>query len=125
MVVPAVGIVIRNHHCGTTPGGQAFQEVDRVHDESLLVKRVGISGVAVLITRSLKEAHGRKIASGSGGVEILDIVLVVGPALMSDFRQGNRTGMSGIGGRRPVSEQGMVRDVVGFCYSRDCRGRGT
>ena len=39
-----------------------FQEVDRVHDECLLVQRIGVAGVAVLISRCLQEADGRQIA---------------------------------------------------------------
>ena len=58
----------------------------------LLVDRVGVTSMRVLIAGSLQEAHCRLIASLNGGVEILNIVVVVGRAGISDFGNAKRAG---------------------------------
>ena len=51
MIVPAVGIVIGDDHGGLVPVSLLLEKVDDRHDEVLLVKRVGVSGVAVFDIR--------------------------------------------------------------------------
>ena len=36
------------------PVGLLLQEVDHLHDEGLLVQRIGVAGVAVLVARRLQ-----------------------------------------------------------------------
>src|SRR5258708_31654987 len=78
MVVPSVGVVIHDYHRRAVPSGQLFQKVDRIYQESVLVQRVGVSGVAVLIAGCLQETHCRQIASGRRAEETISVVLVGG-----------------------------------------------
>ena len=52
VVVPAVGIVIGDHHGGRCPvAGCCCRKLITCDDELLLVERIGVAGMAVLISR--------------------------------------------------------------------------
>src|SRR5271170_7857547 len=53
MVIPAVGVVVCNDNRRAFPVGLLLEEVDDVDDEVLLVDRIGVAGMAVLISRRL------------------------------------------------------------------------
>ena len=105
VVVPSVGVVIHDQHSCTLPTPLLFEEVDGVDDEGLLIQGIGIPRVAVLIRRSLEEAHCREVSSGDRSEEVLDVVLVVGWSVIADFRDGSRTRMLRIAGRSAVTEK--------------------
>src|SRR5260370_2627694 len=86
MAVPSVGVVLHNPHRRAAPGGQLFQKVDRIHQESLLVQWVGVSGVAVLIGWRFQEAHSWHIPGGSRAEEIVPVVLWVGRTGVPNLR---------------------------------------
>ena len=57
--------------------GRLLQEVDGVHDERLLVERIGVAGVAILIAGGLQEADRREVAGVDRVKEVVHVVLVV------------------------------------------------
>ncbi len=124
MVVPTIRIVVGDNYRGALPLAPCLQEVDDIHDESLFVQRIGIAGVAILITRRFQEADGREISRFDCCIEIVDVVLVIGGiALVADGGHRSRTSVRGIGCRRVILERLMVRDVVGFLGVGDERSR--
>ena len=60
MVIPAVRIVVHDHDRRVLPIRRILKEVDDVHDELLLIERIGITGVTVLIACGFQEADGRE-----------------------------------------------------------------
>ena len=56
MVIPAVRVVIQNHHRGGRPVLGLRQEVDGVDDERLLIQRIGVARVPVFNGPRLDEA---------------------------------------------------------------------
>src|SRR5262249_33879223 len=99
MVVPPVGIVIHNDHRSAFPFGLLLQEVEQGYYEGLLVKRVGVAGMAVLVSCRLDEVHSREIAGANRSIEVLQVVLMIGRARLADFRHRRRTSVTGIGRR--------------------------
>ena len=68
--------------------------------------------MTVLVGWSLKEADRREVAVIDCGVEIQQIVLMVGWAIIPDFSEALGTGVIRVRGRGPVVEEGVVRNVV-------------
>src|SRR5579864_3276098 len=125
MVVPAVRVVIKNHNCGIGPLWPVLEKIDRVHDERLLVQRIGISRVSVLEASSFQETDCGKITGGYCVKEIVDVVLILGNGVewLSNCRYRGGTCMSRVRGRCIVLERLMVRNVINLFYSGDRGGR--
>jgi len=83
MVIPPIGIVVQNHNCGTPPARLFLQHVEEVHDEILLIQRVGVAGVAILVGRGLNKADRWQVAVLYCIVEPGDVVTVVGRTIVS------------------------------------------
>ena len=120
MVVPAVGVVIEDDHGDLRPFRALLQRVDDMHEEILLVERVGIAGMAVLERRCLQEAHRRQVVGTERIEEVVNVVIVVGrlrrvgaaDQAVPDRLDRTRTRVRGIAGRLVILEPGVVRDVV-------------
>src|ERR1035441_7605262 len=119
MVVPAVGVVVQDDYGGAAPVRPLLQEVKGVDQEMLLVSWVGVSGVTVLIALRLEEAHCGLSAVGDGGEEVVDVVLVVGGAIVSDFRDSVGARVRVIGGGSEVVEEGVMGNVILFRHAGD------
>src|SRR5262249_25149188 len=78
VVVPAVAVVAGDDDRGVLPERRLLQRVDLGDQELLLVDRVGVTGVPVLITGCLQVGDLRQIPGRERGVEVADVVLVVG-----------------------------------------------
>ncbi len=61
----------------SAPFRSLLNKIDCVHQECLLVERIGVAGVTVVIRCGLKEADRGIIASLDGVEKIFQIVLVV------------------------------------------------
>src|SRR5258706_8492168 len=77
MVVPSIGIVVHDSDRGAAPLGPGLQEVDYVDQESLLIQRIGITGMPVLVSRGLEEAHCREIACLDRGIKVVQVIIMV------------------------------------------------
>src|SRR6185437_7857829 len=66
MIVPTVGVIVSDDNGGAVPVRLSLQGVDHLRDERLLVKRSGVAGVTVLISRSFQIADGRVVAGVHG-----------------------------------------------------------
>ena len=77
MIVPAVGIVIENDHRSIRPFRALLQSIDDLHEEALLVERIGISSMAIFKSCSLEKAYGWQVVGFQSSKEIVDIVLMV------------------------------------------------
>src|SRR5215467_1778638 len=80
VVVPAVRVVVGDHDRGAAPELGPLDRVDRVHQEVLLVDRVGVARVPVLVRGGLEVAHGGQVPLAEGLEEPAQVVLVVGRA---------------------------------------------
>ena len=89
-----------------------LEKVDQTHRAVLLIQRIRIPGVPVLISRRLQEAYSRKISSGDGREEILQIVLMIGRTRVPDFRNGTRTRVLQIGSRSVVIEERVMWNII-------------
>src|SRR6185437_1359477 len=75
VVVPAVGVVVGDHDRGGLPERRLLDLVDGVHQERLLIQRVGVAGVAVLVPGCLEEADLGHVAGRERLVEPGQVVL--------------------------------------------------
>src|SRR5208337_2812167 len=121
MVVPSVGVVIHNDHGGAIPIRSLLQEVQCIHQEILLVGGVGVTRVAVLVALRLQEAYCGLIAIGDRGKEIVEVILVVRRAVVSDFSNASGPSVRVVGGRSVVVEERVVRNVILFRHASDIR----
>src|SRR5215831_1368020 len=112
MVVPAVGIVIEDEDGCALPCGLLLQEVDEIYQESLLIERIRVSGMAVLVSLRLDETHRWETPRTHSLVKILQIVIMVGRTGMPDLCNGCRTHVLGIGRGRIILEPRMMRDII-------------
>ena len=64
--------------------------IDRVHEERLLVERVGVPSVTVLVLRSFQEADRREVPLVGRDPEAAEVVLVVRLVGLADRRHGAR-----------------------------------
>lgn len=95
MVIPAVRIIVVDDDGRVRPIRRALEQIDHVHDERLFVDGIGVAGVAILESGSFQIAHGGHVASADGGVEIIDVVLMIRRiALLADHRGGSRARVS-------------------------------
>jgi hypothetical protein len=78
----------------------------------LLVDRVRVAGVAVLVLGGLQEADRGQVAGLERGVEVRQVVVVVGPARVADLRDALRGQVVRVGRRLVVLERRVVRAVV-------------
>jgi hypothetical protein len=112
VVVPAVAVVIVDHHRRALPAGELLQLVDGVGEEGLLVERVGVTGVTVLILGGLQIRHRGQVAMVGGGEEVLQVVLVVGLVLLAHGCHRGRREMLGVRRRGVVLERLVVGAVI-------------
>ena len=121
MVIPAIGVVVVDDDRGGFPILLFHQEVDDLDHESLFVEGVRVASVRILVGRRLEETDCGEIAGLYGGVEVLDVVLVVrrvpGLADGADGSLGEyerRVGRRGV-----VLERLMVGNVIRLRRSGD------
>ena len=112
VVVPAVGIVVSDNHRGGIPLRGILQLVYVVGDKGLLVQRIRIAGVAVLVVSGLQEGHGRQVALLDCGVEVLQVVLVVGAVGLANHFIARRRQVVRISSGCIVLERLVVRVVI-------------
>src|ERR1700722_6985429 len=82
VVVPAVGIVVGEDDHGMVPLRALLDGIDHLDKECLLIKRIGETGVAVAISRGLKEADGGKVIDIERVEEIAQIILMIAAAVI-------------------------------------------
>ena len=109
VVIPAVGVVVGDDDRRGLPVLRLLDLVDRVDDEVLLVERVGVAGVGVLVLGRLEVAHRRHVAVLERGVEVRQVVLVVGLVGLADRRLRGRRQVLGVGRGLVVLERVVVR----------------
>src|ERR1035438_8888755 len=119
VVVPAVGVVPGDHDGRGLPVLGLLDLVDRVHQERLLVQRVGVAGMAVLVLRGLQVADRWHVPVGERGVEVGQVVLVVGLVGVADGGLRRRRQVLGVGRGLEVLERVVVRRVVGGGVTAD------
>ena len=85
VVVPTVRVVIQNHDCCAVPVFALLKEVNDVDYECLLVDRIGITGMAILIRRSLQETDRRKVPCFHRCIEVVHVVVVIRWTVVSDL----------------------------------------
>ena len=96
-----------------------LKEVDDLHDEGLLIERIGVASVGILIAGSLQEADSGHVAGVHCSVEVINVVLVVGlVAIDADHAGRAWAQVLGIGSGGVVLEGLVVRDVVGLLNCR-------
>jgi len=78
----------------------------------LLIERVGVSGMPVLIGRSLDNVDGREISRGNCREEIVNIVPVIRRTVVSDLSDRRGPGMVGVRRGGVILKPCVVRDVV-------------
>src|SRR5579862_5556571 len=125
MIVPSVGIVVCDHDRSRIPELGLLDSVDGRNDESLLVERIGISGVTILIAGRLEEYHRRHLGTlGSERLEeVVAVVLMIsaGRICRADRDGRRRTGMRRIRRARIVLERLMMRYVIRLIGVGDAR----
>src|SRR5215831_10078586 len=119
VVVPAVRVVVGDHDRGAVPEPGPLDRVDRVHQEVLLVDRVGVARVPVLVRGGLEVAHRRQVPLVEGLEEPAQVVLVVGGPAPVDLGDAGRRGVVRVVGGLVVLERGVVRAVVGDVHAAD------
>src|SRR5580698_2853544 len=124
VIVPTVGVVIRDDDGGAGPVRRLLERVDHGDHPGLLIERVGVTGVAILIARRLQERDGGKNALAQRGEEIRGVVLVVGRTGVSDFIDRSRTRVSRVRGGSVILKRLVVRNVVSLGDGGDARGGG-
>src|SRR6185369_12641554 len=108
----AIGVVIGDDDGGVFPRVGLLEGVNHVYHERLLIKRIRISGVAVLRGFGLQESHGRQAVFKQRGPEVFQVVLMVGLIrLTNEFRVAGRK-VIGIGRRFVILKRLMMRNVV-------------
>ena len=94
MIVPAIGIVVKDHHSGVFPVRLLHQQVDQSDDVGLLVQWVGVACVPVLIGHRLDKAHGRDVPRLLDHCrKVLEIIHVIGGAVVTYFEGRRRARM--------------------------------
>ncbi len=93
-------------------GVRLLQRVDQRDDAVLLVGRVGTTGVAVLVCGLLHEGDGQQVVVVDRLVEVRQVALVVGLAVVADLRHRFRRDVVHVGRRSVVLERVVVRRVV-------------
>src|SRR4029077_19589236 len=119
VVVPAVRVVVGDHDRGVVPELGPLDRVDRVHQEVLLVDRVGVARVPVLVLGGLEVAHRRQVPLAEGLEEPAQVVLVVGRSATPDLGDAGRRGVVRVGRGLVVLERVVVRAVVGHGPAAD------
>lgn len=59
VVIPAIAVVVGDHHRGVLPVRDPLEPVSDLDQEALLIQRAGVPGVSVLVGRGLQEADRR------------------------------------------------------------------
>jgi len=126
VIVPAVGVIPGYDNSRVFPAGLLLQEVHHFHHESLLVQRIGVTGVAVLERRCFQVGNRGVVTGFNSRVEVVDIIFVIGgiDAAIRIQRVAHgfdriRTGMGRVAGGLVVLEPGVVGNVI-----RDDRADG-
>src|SRR5215470_17138598 len=112
-------VVVGDHDRGAAPELGPLDRVDRVHQEVLLVDRVGVARVPVLVRGGLEVAHGGQVPLAEGLEEPAQVVLVVGRAAPPDLGHAGRRGVVRVGRGLVVLERVVVRAVVGNGHPAD------
>jgi hypothetical protein len=116
VVVPAVAVVVGDDDGGVLPVVRGLQPVHGVHDEVLLVQRVGLGRVRVLVDSGLEVADGGHLPGVHRAPEVGQVVLVVGLAVVPDLGDRGGRQMVRVGGGPVVLEgfEGVVVVLDGF-----------
>src|SRR5580698_794581 len=93
VVIPAVRVIVKNDDCSAAPGRLFLQEVDQLYNRELFIQGIGVASVPILNPDVLDKAHGREIACLHRMDEIIDVIVVVGRATVSDFVDALRPSM--------------------------------
>src|SRR5262249_52767561 len=104
------------------PSWLQLQEVDYPNEEILLIQWVRITGVPVLVSLRLQEAHGGGNAGADRGKEIPEGKFMVGRAIVVPFNEGCRPRVVRIGGRCVVLKPCVVWNII---LSRRCESGRT
>src|SRR6516162_11339536 len=81
----------------------------------LLIQRIRITGMAVLVRLSLEYAYGGEMTGFDCGKEVLEIILMVGWSVMTNFCDRSWPRVARIRGGGVVLKPRVVRNViVGF-----------
>src|SRR5450759_4855810 len=119
MVVPAIAVVVGDHHCGALPVRGLLEPVDGLDKEALLIQRAGVPGVPVLVGRGLEEADRRHRLGVHRRPEVGEVVLVVRRPGVADLGYRCGRGVLQVRGARVVLERLVVRDVVLAAHAAD------
>src|SRR5260370_41365179 len=76
--------------------------------------------MSVLVCRGLEEVHRGEIARPNRSKKVINVIIVVRKAVVSDFSDGRGPNVRRIGRRRPVLEESVVRNVIVRCPSKAC-----
>ncbi len=113
VVVPSVGIVIRDNDGRVLPVVAVLQRIDHVDDPELLVKWVGVTWMTVLKGSRFQIGNSGQAIFIQRRPEILQIILVVGAvSTRSDQAGVAGTGVVLIGRLSEILERFVVRNVV-------------
>src|SRR5262249_46927279 len=119
MVVPSVRVIVQdNYGCGA-PERALLKSVDRIDQEGLLIKRVGVASMTVLVGRRLEIAHSRHVPSIHCCPEVAEVVLMIGLIRLANL--GDRAGRQvvWVRCRSIVLERFVVWYVVRYSGSRN------
>ena len=100
VVIPAVGIIVRNKNHRVVPLRRLLNGIDYVHQECLLIKRVRVACMAIAIGCRLEVADCWKITGLYRVKEVVDVVLVMSIAIicLPDRLHGGGPRVIGVGG---------------------------
>src|SRR5260370_7137262 len=77
--------------------------------------------MSVLVCRGLEEVHRGEIARPNRSKKVINVIIVVRKAVVSDFSDGRGPNVRRIGRRRLVLEESVVRNVIVRRPSKACR----
>src|SRR5579863_6036592 len=123
MIVPSVGVVVRDEYRGALPLWTLHDEVDRIDEELLLIERIGVLSVAVLEARRLQKSDLRHVAGAGRIKEVVDVVLMVGAVAEAYVADAGRPSVIRIAGVREILEWLMMRNVIELGDAGDGRER--
>src|SRR6516164_10485405 len=87
----------------------------------LFIERIGVTGMAVLIRLSLEYAYVREMTGLDCGKEVLEIILMVGWSVMTNFCDRNWPRMARIRGGGVVLKPRVVGYVILGCSGKPGR----
>src|SRR5580704_516418 len=123
MVVPTVGVIVVDYHRRAVPIRLALQEINYIDDELLLVQWIGVTRMAILVSRRLQETHRGKVPGLNSRVEIQNVILVIRAIRLTDSGNRSRTHVCRVCSGRIILERLVVRNVIVFERPGDRRSR--